>query len=610
MEHEQRDVREHERDRGDEAGLQPQADLSRRASPPIAAERQVRDRAGERGDHHVPRRGCGSSWVDRRPASRRRPAAAGTPARRPTAPGSAPAACRCRTARTTPSGSSVSRPHNRGVGSPSRAATKARAYSRALMPISRDHAEVERRTARLSAREDAEHPLAYSSRGTSGGGATAPSARVNAASTAAAASRASSAVRAWTSPIGSPASSRSPILRRHHDTRRRGRSGRPCGSGPRPSATLARPIASASTAAERTGPVGLDRHDDRRPGQDGLGIVDDARVAALRLDHPSGSARAPSRRRARARRAPTASPCGDALGRLERPSPRRRTARSRSRPRNVPAEQLDRLGDVERVADRVAERLRHVRHGDVGARGPIRAPATRHARASTSASSGVFMNAPDPAFTSRRIRSVVHRELLRHHARRDQRDRRHRRGGVAQGVELAVGRHEVRGLGGDRAPDPLDLSRDLLGRRGRSAGPGSTRACRACRRCGRGRGPTASRPPGRARRPSGANTSVTPSATPPVECLSTRGRPTVAERSTVSPESIIARVSASVSSASRPAEQARHEERGGERVARRRPRCSPRRRPRTSAGASVPPSRLRGHDRRGDRSSVTASLPA
>ncbi len=50
---------------------------------------------------------------------------------------------------------------------------------------------------------------------------------------------------------------------------------------------------------------------------------------------------------------------------------------------------------------------------------------------------------------------------------------------------------------------------------------------------------------------SGANTSVTPSETPPVECLSTVGR-SIPPNETVSPEAIIARVIASVSAASSP----------------------------------------------------------
>ena len=49
----------------------------------------------------------------------------------------------------------------------------------------------------------------------------------------------------------------------------------------------------------------------------------------------------------------------------------------------------------------------------------------------------------------------------------------------------------------------------------------------------------------------GANTSVTPSATPPVECLSTFGRE-MRSSGSVTPESTIARVRASVSEASRP----------------------------------------------------------
>ncbi len=49
----------------------------------------------------------------------------------------------------------------------------------------------------------------------------------------------------------------------------------------------------------------------------------------------------------------------------------------------------------------------------------------------------------------------------------------------------------------------------------------------------------------------GVNTKVTPSATPPVECLSTVGR-VMPSSGRVCPESTIARVSARVSSASRP----------------------------------------------------------
>jgi hypothetical protein len=50
---------------------------------------------------------------------------------------------------------------------------------------------------------------------------------------------------------------------------------------------------------------------------------------------------------------------------------------------------------------------------------------------------------------------------------------------------------------------------------------------------------------------SGAKTSVTPSATPPVECLSTFGLDTPF-RSRVDPDSTMARVRATVSSPSRP----------------------------------------------------------
>ena len=153
------------------------------------------------------------------------------------------------------------------------------------------------------------------------------------------------------------------------------------------------------------------------------------------------------------------------------------TASSRSRPAGPPLQQLDRLGDVERVPDGVAERLRHVGDGDAGAAAPAAWPGRRQAIARRSASSAVFMKAPEPGLHVEQDQVGLDRELLRHHARRDQRDRRHRRRGVAQRVERAVGRHEVRGLGRHRAPDLARPARRARPARDRCAGPGSTRAC-------------------------------------------------------------------------------------------------------------------------------------
>ena len=223
-------------------------------------------------------------------------------------------------------------------------------------------------------------------------------------------------------------------------------------------------------------------------------------------------------------------------------------------------------------------------------------PARGTPRASSSAASGVFMNAPEPAFTSRTIRSVRDGELLRHHARRDQRDRlrpsRWRRAARTARRRPARGSPTAR----RRRSRPARPARASSSARGRCAGPGSTRACRACRPCARGRARRASRPRGRAPPPSGANTSVTPSATPPVECLSTLGAASP-DRSTVSPESTIARVIARVSSASRP-RRSGHQERGGERVADLAPRVALDEGPNLS-GSQRPAVALGGDDRAG-----------
>ncbi len=112
----------------------------RSTSPPIAASARFAIGPGQRRDDRVPRAVAEVAGVDRRGLPvrdrRRQERPPGTPTARGSSPGSNP----------LPNGSNhtfglnVSRPHNRGVGSWSRAATNARAYSRALMPISSDAA--------------------------------------------------------------------------------------------------------------------------------------------------------------------------------------------------------------------------------------------------------------------------------------------------------------------------------------------------------------------------------------------------------------------------------------------------------------------------------------
>ena len=121
------------------------------------------------------------------------------------------------------------------------------------------------------------------------------------------------------------------------------------------------------------GTVGQERHDDRRARQDPGGIVDHPRVAALRLHHPP---EAVERRPVVERR------LGPRPGVLER-APLEPFDGARREPRReltqatalLAAEDRDGLDDVERVADGVAERLRHV--GDGGRRRPLRAAGQR-----------------------------------------------------------------------------------------------------------------------------------------------------------------------------------------------------------------------------------------
>ena len=80
------------------------------------------------------------------------------------------------------------------------------------------------------------------------------------------------------------------------------------------------------------------------------------------------------------------------------------------------------------------------------------------------ASSSVFMKAPSPTFTSRTIASAPAGELLRHDRGGDERDDVDGRGHVPERVELLVGRDEVGGLPDDREADLAHLRDELVGR--------------------------------------------------------------------------------------------------------------------------------------------------
>ena len=147
---------------------------------------------------------------------------------------------------------------------------------------------------------------------------------------------------------------------------------------PAPRSLLARPSASASTAREhdppRSATIG---DDDRCRGKHAVGVVDDARDRRPAPRPSVGRSRARRRSRGRRRpRPPLPHRDADAAGSAprRRTSPRRRGA-ARASPR---AGAASASMHVERVADRVPERLRHV--GDRAAR---RAPPLRARAACT-----------------------------------------------------------------------------------------------------------------------------------------------------------------------------------------------------------------------------------
>ena len=294
---------------------------------------------------------------------------------------------------------------------------------------------------------------------TSGGGTTGPSATSIAASTrrpaSAAASRSARAPPRWAA--RPPAGHRSSDAPRY---RRPGRSDRPCGAGRlRGPRWPGRSPPPRPRRGPRSGP--RQRLTDRGDREHGRGVVRDAWVPALRLDHPPEAIQRIARR--------------DRGGRLRERLRRGRPPRALQRPRR----------EEQRGLAQAAARLPG-EHATVSAMS--RALPTASPSGCDMSVTAALAERPQPAASARhalrqrpRVLRGLHerpgsrlhveedqvrldRELLRHHAGGDQRDRRDRRRRVAQRVERAVGRHEVRRLRRDRAPHLLHLPTDVLRR--------------------------------------------------------------------------------------------------------------------------------------------------
>ncbi len=129
--------------------------------------------------------------------------------------------------------------------------------------------------------------------------------------------------------------------------------------------------------------------------------------------------------------------------------------------RPVAAHGRERLADLESVPDRLPERLIHVRQQ--ADRLPARLlPEREHRLRELARVVQCLHERAVPHLHIEDDRVGAARDLLRHDARRDQRDLVDGRRHVAKGVEHLVRRHEVGGLPDDRDTDILDLC-DQLG---------------------------------------------------------------------------------------------------------------------------------------------------
>ena len=156
------------------------------------------------------------------------------------------------------------------------------------------------------------------------------------------------------------------------------------------------------------------------------------------------------------------------------PAQRERLPRQRTHQRlearvrgQIRAQRLNRFAHLQRVADRVAQRLAHV--GQHRVRAPSRACADAHERLRQLR--GAFARGHKRACADLHIEQDVPRaarELLAHDAGGNQRDALHRRCGVAQGVEQLICRRKARRLTRQAAANPLHLCEHLLRRQFRA----------------------------------------------------------------------------------------------------------------------------------------------
>ena len=153
-----------------------------------------------------------------------------------------------------------------------------------------------------------------------------------------------------------------------------------------------------------------------------------------------------------------------------------------------PLQDLDRLDHLAGVAHLAAQRLVHVGEQRPH-RGAVGAPDADHGLGQGAGLRRLLHEGP-PAHLHVEDQAVeALGQLLGHDRRGDQRDRLHRAGGVAQGVEAAVGRAPGSPTG-RRAPGRCGPGGPgTRAGRGRCGSRGWSPACRGCPRCGPGPGP-------------------------------------------------------------------------------------------------------------------------
>ena len=263
-------------------------------------------------------------------------------------------------------------------------------------------------------------------------------------------------------------------------------------SRPAPSRIAARPIASAPQRATEPARGAGTATTTGAASSTLPGPLGEPRVAALGLDQRSSArSAAPEAMASSASRRPSkkSTPRSESTA-MRAAEPSTSSRKSAGPP---PGQHLARLGDLERVADRGAERRVHRRQ--LADRRPAGAHAdVAHAHRQLARRVEVGHERALPHLDVEQDRVGARGELLRHHRGGDQPGRRDGAGDVAERVEQAVGRHEIVGLRRQRAADARDLVDQLLDAQRDAEARGSTRACRACRPCARGRGRRAWRP--------------------------------------------------------------------------------------------------------------------